>query len=139
MKNILTIILLLTSALSFSQNNEGLIVKSKPNYSGNSKIKVVYNDSLNKSHSNKKPVGIFVNGEFIGNENTLSFINSDKIENLKVEKENYEINGIEYYGKILVKIKSDYNPDFLTLKNLSIKYYACPYVSLKFCIFLTQN
>ena len=32
------------------------------------------------------------------------------------------MNGTEYYGKIYIKMKSDYNPKFLTLKKLSEKY-----------------
>ncbi len=106
---------------SFSQNITGKKSTSKPNYSENSEIKVVYNDSLNKLHSKNKPVGIFVNGIFL-NENFISTINPDKIETLKVEKENFDKNGKEYFGKILIELKSDYKPNFISLKELTSKY-----------------
>lgn len=122
MKTIFTLLILFLTFNSFCQEISRKKSKDKPNYSENSEVKVFYSDKLNKFHSDQKPAGIFIGEKFIGNQEVLSFINPDKIETLKIEKEKYEINGIEYYGKILIKIKSDYNPKFLTLEELSEKY-----------------
>ncbi|MDN3494257.1 hypothetical protein [Winogradskyella bathintestinalis] len=120
-KNTLALILLFVTFDSFSQDIIGKKSTTKPNYSENSEIKVIYKDSLNTFHSKNKPVGIFVNGIFL-NENLISTINPDKIENLTVEKESFEKNGKEYFGKILIELKSDYKPKFISLKELTSKY-----------------
>jgi len=120
-KNIFVLILLFVTFNSFSQNIIGKKSTAKPNYSENSEIKVVYNDSSNTLHSKNKPVGFFVNGIFL-NKNLISTINPDKIEKMTVEKESFEKNGKEYFGKILIKMKSDYKPNFISLKELTSKY-----------------
>lgn len=121
-KNIFTLMLLFLAFNSFSQNITEKKTSKKQNYSENSEIKVIVNDSLNKFYSKKEPVGVFVNKIFIGNENVLNTINSEKIESIKIEKEGFEKNGKEYYGKILVKMKAEYIPKFISLKELSKKY-----------------
>ena len=121
-KNIFTLIILFVTFNSFSQNIIGKKSNAKqPNYSENSEIKVIYKDSLTKFHSKNKPVGIFVNGIFI-NENLISTINPDKIDTVKIEKESFEKNGKKYFGKILLEMKSNYNPTFISLKKLTSKY-----------------
>jgi len=121
-KIIFVLTLLLLTFNSFSQNIIDKKSAAKANYSENSKIKVIYNDSLNKFHSKKKPAGIFFNGTFVGDQRVLNVINPKKIESLNIEKEKFEKNGKEYYGKILVKMKSDYKPNFISLKELTSKY-----------------
>ena len=121
-KIIFALTLLFVTFNSFSQDIIGKKSTSKPNYSENSEIKVIYKDSLKKFHSKTKPAGIFVNGIFIGDESVLNAINSEKIESLNIEKENFEKNGKEYYGKILVKMKLEYIPKFITLSELFKKY-----------------
>ncbi|MBT3548286.1 MAG: hypothetical protein HN487_11425 [Flavobacterium sp.] len=120
-KNIFALILLFVTFNSFSQNINGKKSTEKSNYSENSEIKVIYNDSLKTLHSKNKPVGIFVNGVFL-NENLISAINPNKIETMKVEKDSFEKNGKEYFGKIIIELKSDYKPNFISLKELASKY-----------------
>ena len=120
-KNIFALILLFVTFNSFSQNINGKKFTEKSNYSENSEIKVIYNDSLKTLHSKNKPVGIFVNGVFL-NENLISAINPNKIETMKVEKDSFEKNGKEYFGKIIIELKSDYKPNFISLKELASKY-----------------
>jgi len=120
-KNIFALILLFVTFNSFSQNINGKKPTEKPNYSENSEIKVIYNDSLKTLHSKNKPVGIFVNGIFL-NENLISAINPNKIETMKVEKNSFEKNGKEYFGKIIIELKSNYKPNFISLKELASKY-----------------
>ena len=122
MKTIFALTMLFLTFNSFCQEISGIKLTDKPNYSENSEIKVFYSDKSSEFHSDKKPAGIFVNDKFVGNQEVLNFINQDKIETIKIEKEKFEMNGTEYYGKIYIKMKSDYNPKFLTLKKLSEKY-----------------
>ncbi|MCF8716438.1 hypothetical protein JM658_16545 [Joostella atrarenae] len=63
-----------------------------------------------------------MNEIFLGDERKLSVINSEKIESINIEKENYTLNGKEYYGKIILKMKSDYIPKFITLNKLITKH-----------------
>ncbi len=121
-KIIFALILLFVTFNSFSQEIIGKKSTAKTNYSENSEIKVFVNDTLDKFHPNKKPAGIFVNDFFVGDENILNVINSEKIESINIEKENYTLNGKEYYGKIILKMKSDYIPKFITLKELITKH-----------------
>lgn len=107
---------------SFCQEISGKKSTDKPNYSENSEIKVFYSDKSSEFHSDRKPVGLFVNDKFVGSQEVLNFINPVKIETINVEKKKFGMNGTEYYGKIFIKMKSDYNPKFLTLKKLSEKY-----------------
>ncbi len=122
MKNVVSIILLFTASLSFSQTVQKDSVNRKQKYSENSEIRVVYKDSLNMFRPQEKPIGVFVNGSFIGNNTALNVFNVTKIENMNVEKEIFEIDGKVYYGRILIKTKSNYNPKIITLKELSSKY-----------------
>lgn len=120
-KNIFALIVLFVTFNSFSQNTNGKKTTEKPNYSENSEIKVIYNDSLKTLHSKNKPVGIFVNGIFL-NENLISAINPNKIETMKVEKDSFEINGKKYSSKIIIELQSNYKPNFISLKELTSKY-----------------
>jgi len=122
MKTIFTLITLFLTFNSFCQDISGKKSTEKPNYSENSEVKVFYLDNSSKFHSDQKSSGIFVDEKFIGSQEVLSFINPDKIETIKIEKEKYEMNGIEYYGKILIKMKSNYSPKFLKLEELSAKH-----------------
>jgi len=118
MKNITTIILIFITSFSFGQKKENV----KMNYSEKSEIRVIHIEDSGKFHPESKPVGVFVNEIFIGNKSALETINKGKIESLNVEKKSFKINGEEYYGKIIVKMKSEYMPKFLTLKDLVKKH-----------------
>ena len=119
MKTIFTLLMLSLTFNSFCQELSGKKTIDKQNYSENSELKVFYSDKSSEFHSDQKPAGIFVNDKFIGSQKVLNFINQDKIETINIEKEKFKLNGTEYYGKIYIKMKSDYNPKFLTLKKLS--------------------
>jgi len=122
MKTIFALLMLFLTFNSFCQEISEKKSIEKPNYTENSEIKVFYSDKSNKFHSNQKPVGLFVNEKFIGRVELMNYINPDKIEMIKIKKEKFEMNGTEYFGKIFIKMKSDYNPKFLTLDDLSAKY-----------------
>ena len=122
MKTIFTVLMLFLTFNSFCQELSGIKLINKPSYSENSELKVFYSDKSSEFHSDQKKAGIFVNDKFVGSQEVLNFINQDTIETIKIEKEKFEMNGTEYYGKIYIKMKSDYNPKFLKLKKLSEKY-----------------
>ncbi|KAB1160515.1 hypothetical protein F7018_01170 [Tenacibaculum aiptasiae] len=119
-RSIFTLVIILQVFNLCSQNIQQKLINNKPIYSSDSEIRVINNTK--SIYLNQSPIGIFVNGNFIGNQLSLYFINSDKIETLKVEKKSFEKNGTAYDGKILVEMKSGYKPNFITLKSLTEKY-----------------
>lgn len=105
MKNITSLLLILVSTLSYEQSVKLFNQPKNPKYSKNSEIVVVYGDDPNQIHENENPVGVFVNGKFIGNKNAMQGFNSQHVESLKVEKERFEKHGKKYAGKILIEMK----------------------------------
>ena len=122
MKAFLSFLILFLSFNSFSQDVPAKKNAGKSNYSEKSEIEVIYSASSNKLHSHQKPAGVFVNEKFIGGKEAFYFIDTKKIENISIKKEEFEMNGKEYYGKISIKMKPDYKPKFITLKELAAKY-----------------
>lgn len=104
--------------ISFSQTHADKSSTTNSEFSLNSELVIIHNDTLNTFHSEKTPCGIFVNGIFIGDKRVLNVMNPDIIESIKIEKEKFEKNGKEYYGKLLIETKSEYTPKFITLKEL---------------------
>ncbi|MCF2874764.1 MULTISPECIES: hypothetical protein [unclassified Tenacibaculum] len=119
-RSIFTLIIILQAFNLCSQNMQQKRINNKPIYSGDSEIRVINNTK--SIYQNQSPIGIFVNGNFIGNQSSLDFINSNKIETLKVEKKSFEKNGTTYNGKILLEMKSGYKSNFITLKSLTEKH-----------------
>ncbi len=107
---------------SFGQDLSEEKLTDKPKYSENSEIEVISPDNTGLFYVGQKLAGIFVNDTFIGSQEAVSFINSDKIEAIAIEKGEFEMNGTKYYGKIFITMKPDYDPAFLTLEELSAKY-----------------
>nr|WP_315198377.1 hypothetical protein [uncultured Flavobacterium sp.] len=80
-------------------------------------IKVVH---VIKFKGGKKPA-YFLNGELI-NQSVLNFLDPNKIENVKVEKEDIEIGNTKYAGKIIIETKNNYKPNIISLNELRKKY-----------------
>lgn len=80
-------------------------------------IRVVY---IDKSVSEKKPA-FYLNGQFVC-ATLLKTLNPDFIEGINVEKQEIEIEGIKYYGRILINTKSTYKPKLISLNDLKLKY-----------------
>ncbi|MCR8668514.1 hypothetical protein NO995_12540 [Aestuariibaculum sp. M13] len=112
MKSLFLIVIYISCSITFGQN------QNFREYSEDSKISVFY-DFQNKE---TRPVAIYVNDKFVGEVLTMNFVPTKQIESIHVEKENYTINGIEYYGKIYIKTKAGYKPKFILLKDLKAKY-----------------
>jgi hypothetical protein len=122
MKKIVVIITLFIAINSFGQINtekiNGLKITNQVTLSENDTIiKVHYKNQL---ENNIKPA-YFVNDKLV-NESVLKTLNPNEIDNVKVEKDNIEIDNVKYYGKILVETKSTYSPNFISLSNLKTKY-----------------
>ena len=90
-------------------------------YSEDSELRVIYKDSLLNQHNGRSPA-YFVNGIHIKNETAIIILNPNKIESVDIEKESFKVDGKEYYGKIIIKTKESYKPNFMTLKELVNKY-----------------
>jgi hypothetical protein len=122
MKKIVVIITLFIAINSFGQINTGKINGIKIT----NQVTVSENDTIIKVHyknqleNNNKPA-YFVNDNLV-NESVLKTLNPNEINNVKVEKDDIEIDNVKYYGKILVETKSTYSPNFISLNNLKTKY-----------------
>ncbi|WP_055436267.1 hypothetical protein [Lacinutrix algicola] len=121
MRNTTLLIILLITSLSFSQTLTGKKALKKFKYSKNSEITVYYNDSITYKKNNK-PTGVFLNSKFISTNLSLITINQEQIESLNIEKTTFKIEGKEYYGKILIKMKAGYKSNFISLNTLSAKH-----------------
>ncbi len=116
MKNIIIILLLVVSVNLFGQETNG-----KHKYSKKLDIIVSYKDSLQESRSKYNPA-YYVNDFLLEYSDELISINPRKVKSIDVEKKDFEINGKKYYGKIIIKTKDNYKPNFITLKELAYKY-----------------
>ncbi|WP_196888008.1 hypothetical protein [Aureivirga sp. CE67] len=112
MKRIFTFILILSCITTFAQQKADSSFEKKKKKSTNS----FFNDYVDEIKN--KPVAIFVNEIFIGNGEVASTINSDKIKSIKIEKEPFVENGIEYFGKMFVELRRGYKPRLISLEKL---------------------
>ena len=120
MRNLIMILVFGISMNLFSQEINGIRVKETSKYSEDSEIKVIDRNSLSNQQNGKNPA-YFVNGMLVGDKTVLT-LNPNKIESVNVEKENLELNGKKYFGKINITTKENYKPNFITLEKLAEKY-----------------
>lgn len=118
----LTIILLFIFSPAISQTTNGVTTQKKPLYSEDSDIKVFYTDDIDSHNLNKNTAAIFINDSFCENQSIFNALNPNKIDSVNIEKGKFQQEGKTYYGKIHIKLKPDYTPKFLTIKQLSDKY-----------------
>ena len=116
----ISIILILFSISIYGQIKpkklSGLIISNQEVISKKDTIIRVFYKSKNKNNP-----AILLNGMLI-NSNILKSINPNEIVNVKVEKENIEVNNVKYYGKILIETKDNYKPRLISLNDLKSKY-----------------
>ena len=119
MKKIGTLILLFSVFGMFSaQKNDGLkISQSKSQYSINDTIpKIIYPQKWENNKTlvllNEQPTSLA----------SLTTINPEHIENIKIEKEKFNFKNKEYDSKIIVKTKAKFNPIFININELISKY-----------------
>lgn len=80
-------------------------------------IKVTYTNGGN----DKQPIGYFLNGIFLSDFSLLN-IDPENIDSLNIINEDFQIDSINYQGKILITTKPGYNPDFISLNDLRDKF-----------------
>ncbi|MEN9876767.1 MAG: hypothetical protein RLZZ529_1764 [Bacteroidota bacterium] len=113
--------MLLVIAASYSQTLTGKVpgvTISKPYSANDTLINVIYNKP--RILSNKKPA-FYINGT-LTNQNILRTLNQIEIETMTIEKEEFKIDTIKYYGKIFITTKKPYKPKIISLSNLKTKY-----------------
>ena len=80
-------------------------------------LKVLY---VNSNESERSPA-YYLNGQFV-NETTLKTLNPNAIDNIRVEKQEIEVETQKYYGQIFINTKGDYRPILISLSDLKSKY-----------------
>ncbi|WP_348825674.1 hypothetical protein [Flavobacterium aestuarii] len=70
---------------------------------------------------NAKKPAYFINGELV-DPSAVKFLDPNKIDNVKVEKEDVKIDNINYSGKILIEMKNGYKPKLISLDELRKQY-----------------
>jgi hypothetical protein len=121
MRKIILSMMLLVIAASYSQTLTGKVpgvTISKPYSANDTLINVIYNKP--RILSNKKPA-FYINGT-LTNQNILRTLNQIEIETMTIEKEEFKIDTIKYYGKIFITTKKPYKPKIISLSNLKTKY-----------------
>lgn len=116
MKNIALIIVCISTSFSFGQ-----LSKKRIKYSINSPIKVFYDSESTNTFGKNRPVAFFVNDVFL-RESSMQNVNVSQIEDIKVEKEEFTFNKQKYFGKVFIKMKENYKPNFISLKELTDKF-----------------
>jgi hypothetical protein len=122
MKKFIIILVLILTANVFGQKKTEKSKEVKPENSQaiseqDTVIKVVH---VIKFKGAKKPAYL-LNGQLV-NQNVLKFLDPNKIENVKVEKEDIEIGNTKYAGKIIIETKNNYKPNLISLNELRKKY-----------------
>lgn len=119
MKKIGTLILLFSVfGIFLAQKNDGLkITQSKSQYSINDTIpKIIYPQRWENNKTlvllNEQPTSLA----------SLTTINPEHIENIKIEKEKFNFKNKEYDSKIIVKTKAKFTPTFININELIWKY-----------------
>lgn len=119
MKKIGTLILLFSVfGIFLAQKNDGLkISQSKSQYSINDTIpKIIYPQRWENNKTlvllNEQPTSL----------TSLTTINPEHIENIKIEKEKFNFKNKEYDSKIIVKTKAKFTPPFININELISKY-----------------
>ena len=120
MKNAFFIAIILFSINSFgqikSEKVNGLMTNQDTVSKNDTIIKVVYKSRI----EDKVDPAYFINGKLVYG-SILNSIKPNEIANIKIEKENFEIDNVKYFGKILIETK-DYKPKFISLNNLKLKH-----------------
>ena len=127
-KTTILLLAILTFGFSYSQEpnltkqievefSSGILTYQKNKYYENDTIPIVI---YPKDNSLNKPI-IVLDNNIVGYE-TLSSINVNQIDSFDIEKGKFEIDNKEYNGKIIVKTKSNYQPNIINLKEFILKY-----------------
>jgi hypothetical protein len=118
MKQLISLALILIAINTYGQSDTGITKGLSLNRAVDTVLKVVY---VKDFHHSSRPVAYYVNDKLVG-QTIMTSLNPTQIQSLDVVKDDVEIDGVQYYGKIYVKIKGDYAPKPITLNELKKKY-----------------
>lgn len=108
MKSLLFLALAVWSTHAFAQT---------PTAQPEESLKVIYTDH---EHNAQQPA-YFLNGRLISGA-VMETLNPELISSVDVVKEDLKIDGVQYFGQIHIKTKSDYQPRLISLAGLKNKY-----------------
>jgi hypothetical protein len=80
-------------------------------------LKVVY---VNSKNTERSPA-YYLNGQIV-NETFLKTLNTKAIDNIRVEKQEINVETQKYYGQIFINTKEGYRPQLTSLSDLKSKY-----------------
>lgn len=122
MKSIIFLFAFLTTTISFAQIDKstlsGVQITKKQTYSVSDTIPAVF---YLKNQQKQEQSAWYLNGKFVSAQ-AIKTINPSSIQEITVEKETTEINGIVYEGAIQIITKDGYQPSFISLNALKKKY-----------------
>ena len=122
MKNLLLLtFILLTSVLQGQIKNDsltGVNILDRTSYSESDTIPIVIN--IDNAKKQKNAVW-YLNGQLI-NEQIATTINPNRIQEIKIEKEPVDLNTTNTKGIIYIRTKEYYNPNWISLNELKVKY-----------------
>jgi len=125
MNKLFILLLLLAATKSFGQTKNVNIPRIFDDTIKKTEIdtafRIVYVDKIKPDLKPAHQPAIIINGKFV-NTLLLNSLNPHKIENIEVLNGDTLIDNVQYYGKIHIKTKSDYNPKSISLTELKNKY-----------------
>lgn len=122
MKNTFFITIILLTINVFGQKLTGIVTglqttSQKTITENDTIIKVIYKKEID----NSKIPAYFLNSKFVS-QSIVRSINPNLIANVKVEKDDVEIDNVKYYGKIFIETKENYKPKLISLTDFKLKH-----------------
>ncbi len=117
MKTILFCLFSLLIIPAFSQNDYWQKKLSVPTRQ-NDTVPTI--EIIQPNKTERQPIYL-LNGQQISL-STLNTINPKIIDSINAERKEIKLNGTTYYGKLSIKMKAGYRPQFVSLNNLKLQY-----------------
>ncbi len=130
MKNAILFLLMVLSSNLMAQIGQDTLVKELVGLEAGKRITYSENDTIPivvylEETSKNKNILWYLNGQVVDGQ-VLSVIDPNNIEELKVEKEEIEANGMLYKGAVYVKTKENYELKLISLNALKAEYLTIP-------------
>ena len=122
MRQVLIIAMAFFALNAFGQINNLKVPQVKSlNIQTVSQSDTVLKISYVNSNKSERSQAYYLNGQFV-NETFLKTLNTNVIENIRVEHQEIEVESQKYYGQIFIITKGDYKPKLISLNDLKSKY-----------------
>ena len=142
MNKLIILLLLFAATHSFGQKTKEKppvnLMESTKLQSRDTTLRVIIVD---KDKTKQQPV-FFINGKCLMNQNFLTTLSPNQIENIEVIKRDTLIENISYAGQVFITTKKDYAPKFISLTELKTKYTNFKGMQVVFTLdgnFITSN